>query len=220
MLDIHPPEHAAHTWRDFLIHIATIVVGLLIAIGLEQTVEYLHHRHQIEIARERIHEEIHVNERIIDDNNVHLGEIMDRLNHNLIVLRALEAHQPPPGAPLDFSWQLQGSYNAAYESAHNSGTISLLPYDEGAMYSDCYQFSAIDLQEMFKLIADLNTAHASMRGHTVQQLSPGEIQTLLSDNSTALEEASYIRTMAQLERHEWEAALNGHYRNDFAGSAH
>src|ERR1017187_10104742 len=36
MLDIHPAHHAASTWRDFFIHIATIVLGLLIAIGLEQ----------------------------------------------------------------------------------------------------------------------------------------------------------------------------------------
>ena len=46
MLDVHPPHESVHTWRDFFIHIATIVIGLLIAVGLEQTVEYLHHRHQ------------------------------------------------------------------------------------------------------------------------------------------------------------------------------
>jgi hypothetical protein len=45
MLDVHPAHHAATTWRDFFIHIATIVLGLLIAISLEQTVEYFHHRH-------------------------------------------------------------------------------------------------------------------------------------------------------------------------------
>ncbi len=39
MLDVHPPEHTPHTWRDFFLHIATIVIGLLIAIGLEQSVE-------------------------------------------------------------------------------------------------------------------------------------------------------------------------------------
>ena len=34
MLDIHPAHHAATTWRDFFIHIATICVGLLIAVAL------------------------------------------------------------------------------------------------------------------------------------------------------------------------------------------
>jgi hypothetical protein len=51
MLDVHPAHHAASTWRDFFIHIATIVLGLLIAVGLEQTVEYIHHRHQLKKAR-------------------------------------------------------------------------------------------------------------------------------------------------------------------------
>src|ERR1700722_14743944 len=46
MLDVHPAHHAASTWRDFFIHLATIVLGLLIAIGLEQTAEYFHHLHQ------------------------------------------------------------------------------------------------------------------------------------------------------------------------------
>src|ERR1035437_8677014 len=46
MLDVHPAHHAASTWRDFFIHIATIVLGLMIAVSLEQTVEYFHHRHE------------------------------------------------------------------------------------------------------------------------------------------------------------------------------
>ena len=36
MIDIHPPHHAATTRRDFFIHIDTIVIGLCIAVGLEQ----------------------------------------------------------------------------------------------------------------------------------------------------------------------------------------
>ena len=43
MLDIHPPHESIHSWRDFFIHIATICVGLLLAVGLEQIVEAVHH---------------------------------------------------------------------------------------------------------------------------------------------------------------------------------
>jgi hypothetical protein len=64
MLDVHPPHEAAHTWKDFFIHIATIVLGLLIAIGLEQTVEALHHRHEAAELRERLHTE---SEQILHD---------------------------------------------------------------------------------------------------------------------------------------------------------
>jgi hypothetical protein len=65
MLDVHPPHEAAHTWRDFLLHIATIVVGLIIAVGLEQTVEALHHRHEASELRERLHKE---SEQILRDS--------------------------------------------------------------------------------------------------------------------------------------------------------
>src|SRR5260370_35746783 len=64
MLDVHPAHHAASTWRDFFIHIATIVIGLLIAVGLEQTVEYFHHRHQAHQMQESLREESLENQEI------------------------------------------------------------------------------------------------------------------------------------------------------------
>lgn len=45
-MEIHPPEHGIHNWRQFLVHMSTVVLGILIAIGLEQSVEYWHHREQ------------------------------------------------------------------------------------------------------------------------------------------------------------------------------
>jgi len=53
MLDVHAPHEPIHTWKGFFIHLATIVVGLLIAIGLEQTVEAIHHsKERRELIRE------------------------------------------------------------------------------------------------------------------------------------------------------------------------
>jgi hypothetical protein len=46
MLEVHAPHEPIQSWKGFTIHIATITIGLLIAIGLEQLVEYFHHRHQ------------------------------------------------------------------------------------------------------------------------------------------------------------------------------
>ena len=61
MLDIHPPHHAATTSRDFFIHIATITIGLFIAIGLEQTVEAIHHLHQRHQLEEHLSDELRGN---------------------------------------------------------------------------------------------------------------------------------------------------------------
>jgi hypothetical protein len=45
-MEVHPPHQPLHSWKDFWIHLGTITIGLLIAIGLEQSVEALHHHHE------------------------------------------------------------------------------------------------------------------------------------------------------------------------------
>lgn len=57
MFDIHSPHRAARTWTDFFIHLGTIAIGLLIAIGLEQSVEALHHRREVREMALKLHQE-------------------------------------------------------------------------------------------------------------------------------------------------------------------
>ena len=45
-MDIHRPK-AAHSIREFLIEIGTIICGILIALGLEQGIEWLHWNHTV-----------------------------------------------------------------------------------------------------------------------------------------------------------------------------
>ena len=45
MIEVHPPDEKIHGVRDFLLHLFTITIGLLIALGLEAGVERLHHHH-------------------------------------------------------------------------------------------------------------------------------------------------------------------------------
>ena len=44
MLDVHPPHTAIHGTGEFLLHLLTITVGLLIAVGIEGAVT--RHEHQ------------------------------------------------------------------------------------------------------------------------------------------------------------------------------
>jgi hypothetical protein len=75
MLDVHPPEHTPHSWRDFLIHIATIVVGLVIAVGLEQTVEVIHHQRESQELIHNMHDESERNLQVLDrDQQISLAK--------------------------------------------------------------------------------------------------------------------------------------------------
>ena len=88
MLDVHPPHHAATTWRDFFIHIATIALGLLLAIGLEQTVEFFHHRHQASEARENIQREAAENVPILQHSLQLLAADLQQLSKDLDLLNS------------------------------------------------------------------------------------------------------------------------------------
>src|SRR5277367_1815702 len=65
MLDVHPAHHAASTWKEFFVHIATIVLGLLIAVGLEQGVEWIHHRREVGETRELLKAEREENQKAV-----------------------------------------------------------------------------------------------------------------------------------------------------------
>ena len=46
MLDVHPPHGKLHGVGDFFLHLFTITIGLLIALGLEAAVDR-HHQHEL-----------------------------------------------------------------------------------------------------------------------------------------------------------------------------
>jgi hypothetical protein len=132
MLDVHAPHEPIHTWKSFFIHIATIAIGLLIAIALEQTVEYFHHRHEILEARRALAAEHEENiGRYHDNVRGHLLRLANQSNDQR-VLRYLLAH---PGAPQDKlpgvmtfgEITLAEPVEAAWSTVERSEAASLLP---------------------------------------------------------------------------------------------
>ncbi len=83
MQDVHAPHESIHTWKDFIIHIATITIGLLIAIGLEQTVEYFHHRHQAAEMSGKLKMESNENIAVVRDD-------IETYDHTLAAIKAIE----------------------------------------------------------------------------------------------------------------------------------
>jgi hypothetical protein len=142
MLDVHPPHSATHTWRDFLLHIATIVIGLLIAVGLEQTVEYIHHRHEISETRKALQAEFEENLLIYRYNQASTRLVRQRLTGNLTVLLYLKEH---PGTPEELlpgtlNWLAQNGFpvDSAWAVAQQNSVTALRPRTEVAQLNDSY----------------------------------------------------------------------------------
>ncbi len=126
MIDVHVPHKSEHTWTDFFIHIATIAVGLLLAIGLEQSVEYLHHRHLATEARAALLTERNQNEEANEFNIFTTKRHQRDLHHDLAVLHALRAHQPLPAGPFIVRHLRYFYLEDEWHKLHQSGTINYL----------------------------------------------------------------------------------------------
>ena len=137
MLDVHPLQHASHTWRDFFVHIATICVGLLIAIALEQTVEAMHRHHERTQLREALDRESH---QILDDTQkVSESEIVSVARLNKVTAQisdALRDHHPVgPLAPLP-TGILVIPGEPIFKAAKTTGTLALLSDDDVVAYGE------------------------------------------------------------------------------------
>ncbi len=100
MLDVHPPHQAVHGWPDFFVHIATIVVGLVIAVGIEQSVEYVHHRHQVAEVRESLLLERRINVNRFAVLTDEFRRFVPVLQVNLRIFRYLHDHPKAAAADL------------------------------------------------------------------------------------------------------------------------
>ena len=141
MLDVHPPHAPTHTWRDFFIHIATICIGLLIAIGLEQTVEAIHHHHQREQLEEQLHAEAERNLALVYSNVERLTGRLAFFDAFIVALnqapvaggRIQLTHLPERGK--GFGQGMTQPSQTVWAVAKAAGTVALLPEEEAQVYS-------------------------------------------------------------------------------------
>lgn len=103
ILDVHPPHEPTHTWTDFFIHISTICVGLLIAIGLEQSVEAIHrHGERSDLVESLQHESEQILRDAIRVETAVSAEVQWQRQVGAAVAVANSSHQPIgeiPAAP-------------------------------------------------------------------------------------------------------------------------
>jgi hypothetical protein len=203
MLDMHAPHQLVHTWKDFFIHIATIAVGLLLAVALEQSIEALHHRNQ----RLKLESEMHAvfeSDAKVDDEDLRK---LARFRAYLAELRAaIQAHlggQSSPAAPAadDPRMAILIIYPslAPYEAAKENGTVALLPTDRLRLYSRISYARDLTAASRDRWYAGL-TALASFRERYVDSagsLGIGEIAKSPELGSlSATELAEYARIVS------------------------
>ena len=153
MLDVHAPEHGIHGKRDFFIHLLTITAGLLIAIGLEQSVEALHHRHQRIEAEKQIRQEIRENRQALHDGSGKLKVELEGMKDALKSLDAISKGHPGKFNEAELAFSEGPMHDSAWRTASTTGVLSYMDYGEVEKFADAYK-EQDELRAMEELTAN------------------------------------------------------------------
>ena len=131
MREVHVPHGSVRGWRDFLVHIGTIAVGLLLALALEQAVLAVHHHLQREEIEQQmlavLNWDLQLNQRNfqqLDGFRAYVVELKAAINSRLQGGTPLP--QPPVSDARSTSFVRYPNL-APYEIAKQNGTVGLLP---------------------------------------------------------------------------------------------
>jgi len=141
-VDIHAPAEPIYTWKQFWIHLGTITVGLCIALGMEQAVEWVHRVHERHSLQRELREEGEHNEATLTMDFARVASLkgslvqwhrgVDEALANGGRLNDSSSHHTSTGTvalPSEAMW----------DSAKATGRVGLLSDKQTAVYAFLYQ---------------------------------------------------------------------------------
>jgi hypothetical protein len=199
MLDVHAPHDAVHTWKSFFIHLATIVIGLLIAVCLEQSVEWLHHRHQLREARRELTTELDTNRRLLKTNLEDLVKVQSMLERDMAILREHQKTHAPMTEQLDYSWEFWRTPDAAWQTVKQNGTLNLMPYEEQKAYVFVYTVFGNVMDAATNFNTAIEVAGAIARRAPGENLTPRDIEEMITATSDTQGKVAFTQKLLDFE---------------------
>ncbi len=134
---VHAPHGEVGGWRGFATHVAVIAVGLLLAFGLEQSAEYVHHEIQRATLESQMRETFHANLsrtqnniRLLNESAAYLIELRNAVNSR-IGGGSLQA--PAASDPRNVTYVPPPNLGS-YEAAKINGSVNLLGLNRVRLY--------------------------------------------------------------------------------------
>lgn len=161
MLDVHLPHGKLHGLKDFFLHLFTITIGLLIALGLEGWVEYEHHRHLAHQAEAGLCAEIAQNAHSIGQRRQQIKDSQKQMEDDLKVLAEMRAHPHAQKGKMSFGAGMSSFDDLSWKTAQNTGALAYMPYEDAQAFSNIY-FVQDECLRMERLHLEENTNAASL----------------------------------------------------------
>jgi len=139
VLEVHPPNEPVHGWRDFLIHLATITIGLLIALSLEGCVEFWHHRSLVHEAEASMQIEIEANARQLQGALDDVRKEQDFLKQDIAVMKRTIANPKVPNKEdMRVDFRIRTFADVSWKTSQSTGALSYMPYESAEKYASIY----------------------------------------------------------------------------------
>jgi len=147
-VDIHPPYGPIHSFKEFFLHLLTVILGILIALSLEGLIEWRHHGSLAEEARSNLTVEIRENRQLLTGGLAAAPDAEQRLKGTIETIEAYRKnHRDDRTSKLDWSFGLFPLSATAWSTAASTGALGYMDYSEVKAYTRAYV-----LQEEFLTI--------------------------------------------------------------------
>lgn len=183
-MHVHLPK-PLHGWRAFVGEVGIIVLGVLVALGAEQVVQYGHERAVAREADGAIRGELEQNMAKLKSRWENRGCVARRLDELQALISSSDvggAIKTPNWVGRPHFWTMQ---MARWQASSQAGRAALLPADDLALYGDMYSY-----------MANVNAAMAEEQDDWAKLRSLENLQRLTPDMAfqltNTLHEARYV----------------------------
>lgn len=142
-MDIHTPDAPVHSFRDFVVHLTMISLGVLIALGAEGLVEHIHNRHVVAEARSNLVSEMRENKATLDENLPKLKKNEELLAESLADLQKVQADRKYKAHDVNLNLNFFTLSDTSWRTAEATGALALMRYQEAQDFAGYY-----DVQSM------------------------------------------------------------------------
>lgn len=200
-MEIHPPEGAIHSLKDFFLHLSMIAIGVLLALGAEGLAEHIHNRHLVREAKENIIGEIRDNHHTLQDNLPKLATNEQQLKESIESLAKLKANRSVklPDVSLNFNMLILD--DSSWKTAGTTGALGLMSYNEVKDFAGDYEVQD-NVNRLAQQLMDYWLSMTAINGD-VSKLSDQQLDDLMQRMQLAM---SHLQALENISR-----SLDGEY---------
>jgi hypothetical protein len=200
VIDVHPPTEPVHGWRDFLLHLLTITIGLLIALSLEGCVEWRHHRHLVHEAEASLQGEIKTNAENIAGALDDVRKEQATLKGDIEILQRIIANPKVKNyEEFTVNFRIRTFQDVSWKTAQSTGALGYMPYEQAHEYADLYSLqNEIYLAEQ-QAARDTVVAIAPILNLKKDAANPGAEESMRIKERFEVMQAQLMYMEAQIE---------------------